>query len=58
MRRWWKGFRTDAAGQDLAEYALLVVLIAIVVAAILPGVGTAIATMFTSIRDWLASLVT
>jgi Flp pilus assembly pilin Flp len=49
MRRLWKAFRTDEAGQDLAEYALLVVLIAIVVAAILPGVGAAISTVFTNI---------
>jgi Flp pilus assembly pilin Flp len=36
-------------GQDLVEYALLLVLIAIVVAAVLPGVATAISNVFNDI---------
>ncbi len=40
-------------GQDLIEYALLIVLIVLVVAAVLPGVGSAISTVFTDITTQL-----
>ncbi len=40
-------------GQDLIEYALLIVLIVLVVAAVLPGVGTAISGVFTTITTQL-----
>jgi len=40
-------------GQDLTEYALLVVLIAIAVAAVLPGVANALTTAFGQIATEL-----
>ena len=42
-------------GQDLIEYALLVVFIAVIVAVVLPGVGAAIASVFTGIAGWITS---
>jgi Flp pilus assembly pilin Flp len=53
MRRLWKAFLTDEAGQDLAEYALLLALIAIAVVVALPPVGQAIKTVFQNIGDRL-----
>ena len=40
-------------GQDLIEYALLIVLIVLVVAAVLPGVGNAVSTVFQNITTQL-----
>ena len=42
-------------GQDLIEYALLIVLIVLVVAAVLPGVGDAISNVFNTIAGELAT---
>lgn len=49
----WNRFWTDESGQDLAEYALLLVFIAVVVALVLPDVGTAISDVFTNITTSL-----
>ena len=43
----------DESGQDLVEYALLGALIAVVCAAALPGLATAIKTQFTAITNAL-----
>ncbi len=40
-------------GQDLIEYALLIVLIVLVVAAVLPGVGDAVSAVFQDITAQL-----
>jgi Flp pilus assembly pilin Flp len=53
MRSWWKAFRADESGQDLAEYALLIALIAIAVVVALPPVGAAIARVFTNVAGSL-----
>ncbi len=42
-------------GQDLIEYALLIVLIVLVVAAALPGVANAISAVFNTIAGQLAT---
>lgn len=42
-------------GQGLAEYALIIVLIAIAVVGLLGGVGDAIGGVFTNINDSLGS---
>ncbi len=41
-------------GQGMVEYALIIALVAIVVAALIPGVTTAIGTVFTNIAGDLA----
>jgi Flp pilus assembly pilin Flp len=40
-------------GQDMIEYVLLVVLIALIVAAFIPPVTTAISGAFTAVSAWL-----
>lgn len=45
----------DEKGQTMVEYALLLVLIALVVAAAIPGVTTAIGNAYTSIATALTS---
>ena len=45
-------------GQDLIEYALLVVFIALVVALVLPAVGTAIAAVFSGIAASIGTVPT
>jgi len=45
-------------GQDLIEYALLVVFIAIIVMVVLPLVGTQISTVFEQIKSQLESGIT
>jgi pilus assembly protein Flp/PilA len=45
MRNFW----TDESGQDLAEYALLIALIAIVSVVVITAFGTQIQAIFTNI---------
>ena len=45
----FKNLRNDESGQDLIEYALLALLIALATVAVLPGVGTAISGEFSKI---------
>lgn len=45
----------DDEGQDLVEYALLVVLIALIVAASLPVVASALSSVYQRISTCLAS---
>ena len=53
---WLKMFVfTDEKGQTLAEYALILALIAIVVITILGTLGTNINTIFTKISDNLGA---
>ncbi len=49
LRSWFE----DQSGQDLIEYALLVMFIAIIVFVVLPYVGTQISTVFNTIRSSL-----
>ncbi len=49
MKDLMKRFVREEEGQDLIEYALLVVFIAIIVAVVLPEVGTAVSTVFRTI---------
>jgi pilus assembly protein Flp/PilA len=51
MMRLWK----EEEGQDLIEYALLIVLIALAAAAIFPTVGTSINTVFTNANTCLTT---
>ena len=49
----WNAFWSDESGQDLAEYALLIALIALVVIAAVTLLGTNIKTVFTNIANAL-----
>lgn len=51
-----KVFWMDDAGQDLAEYALLVALIALVVIAAVTLLGQNISTVFTNIANALTGV--
>ncbi len=53
MKNLMKRFVREEEGQDLIEYALLVVFIALLVVTVLPGVGSAISLTFTNITDCL-----
>ena len=46
-----KSLILDEAGQGLAEYSLILLLVAIVVIATLAGVGTQISGMFNNIKS-------
>ncbi len=50
----WTRFWADDSGQDLAEYALLVALIALVVIGAVTLLGTQIQTVFNNIPAALA----
>lgn len=49
----WNALWNDESGQDLAEYALLIALIAIVVIAAVTLLGGNIQTVFTNIANAL-----
>jgi pilus assembly protein Flp/PilA len=49
----WNAVWSDESGQDLAEYALLIALIAIVVIAAVTLLGTNITTVFNNIAGAL-----
>ncbi len=49
----WKAFWSDESGQDLAEYALLIALIALVVIAAVTLLGTNIQGVFNAIAGKL-----
>ncbi len=58
MTEWYiktQSMLKDEKGQTMVEYALLLVLIALVVAALIPGVTTAIGTAYTNIANALTS---
>ena len=48
----------EEEGQDLTEYALLLVLIALVVAAVLPPFATAVSNVFTNAAGNLTTAAT
>lgn len=50
----WNLIKSDDSGQDLAEYALLLVLIAVAVVAVFPAVAAAIVDAFNQIIGSLA----
>ena len=50
LSRLWK----DEEGPTAVEYALMLVLIALVIAAATPGIGSAVKTVFTSTSTALA----
>ena len=52
VKNFFEGLK-DEEGQGLIEYALIVLLIAIVVIAILTAVGGSVQNVFTSINDSL-----
>jgi len=56
MKNLIRRFIRDEEGQDLIEYALLVVFIAVVVALVLPDVGTAVSGVFEEITASLNSV--
>jgi pilus assembly protein Flp/PilA len=51
----FKNFVREEEGQDLVEYALLLALVALVVAAALPGLTGAITGVYTAIQGQLAT---
>jgi len=51
LMRLWK----EEEGQDLLEYALLIVLIVLVAAAAINPLGTAIATVYTSANTCIST---
>jgi pilus assembly protein Flp/PilA len=51
----WTRFWADDSGQDLAEYALLIALIALVVIGAVTLLGTQINTVFTNITNALGA---
>ena len=57
MTTLWKAFWSDESGQDLAEYALLIALIALVVIGAVTLLGTSIQTVFTNIATALGGAV-
>lgn len=52
----WNLIKSDDSGQDLAEYALLLVLIAVAVVAVFPAVAGAIVDAFNQIIASLAGV--
>jgi pilus assembly protein Flp/PilA len=54
LLNFWNALWSDESGQDLAEYALLIALIAIVVIAAVTLLGGNINTVFTNIAGALA----
>ena len=55
MKDLMKRFVREEEGQDLIEYALLVFFIAIVVALVLPPLGTAVSAVYESITTSLTA---
>jgi pilus assembly protein Flp/PilA len=51
----WKQLWRDEAGQDLVEYGLIVGLLALGSIAILKGVATNVATVFTAVGTTLTT---
>ncbi len=58
MSKIFRSFLQDERGAAMAEYALLLGLIAVVVIATLTDVGTAVKTVFTTVKTKLASVPT
>lgn len=54
MLNTFKNFVREEEGQDLVEYALLLALITLAVAAVLPAFGTALTQVWTSVQGKLA----
>ena len=57
MAKLWKALWSDESGQDLAEYALLIALIALVVIAAVTLLGQNINTVFNNIATALQNAV-
>jgi len=53
MRRLLNGFVSDESGQDLIEYSLLLVFLALAAISILPLLGTAVNNVFSSAASTL-----
>lgn len=49
-----KRFVTEESGQDIIEYALMIVLVALTVAGLTPGVDTAVSKVFSAAVSSLA----
>ena len=54
MKNFWHLLWSDDSGQDLAEYALLIALIALVVILAFPPFASAITTVFTNVGNALS----
>ena len=57
MRHTFKRFWTDESGQDLAEYALLLVLLTLVTLVAVRLLGTTIGSFFGTISNNLNSVI-
>jgi Flp pilus assembly pilin Flp len=49
-----QSLKDSEEGQNMAEYALVAALVSLAAAAILPGVGSSIASLFSSLSSNLA----
>ena len=58
MYLWLKNWFAKEEGQDLIEYALLIVLVVLIVAAALPGVATTVKTVFQNVTTQLGGTPT
>lgn len=55
MLNTFKNFVREEEGQDLVEYALLLALITLAVAAVLPGFTTALNSVWTAVSGQLST---
>jgi len=55
MARLWNWFKSDERGQGLAEYGLILVLVALAIVVALTAFGDEIANLFTRITTELAT---
>ena len=55
MKSFWKCLWYETQGQDLVEYALMVGMVAVEAVAAMPGLSTAVSTVFSKIASTVAA---
>lgn len=53
MQRWWQAMVRRQEGQSMAEYGLILALIAILAVAAVMAVGSQLSAVFENIKRWL-----
>ena len=53
LSTYFESLRSDERGQGMVEYALILALVSVAAIAVLPGLGTAVSGVFTSVTDQL-----
>ncbi|CCE24849.1 Flp family type IVb pilin [Methylotuvimicrobium alcaliphilum] len=53
FKQWWGEFLRDEEGASGIEYALIAAMVAIALVAFVPGINTAVTTIFQGIQDAL-----